>query len=536
MSHIKEQLDVMIQGKDFIATIPQNLDSTAIITAPTDVATFESQALTAALLKYPTTERMYSPFTSEDSINTDPTLATIDDLAVNLQNDIDSALEGINLIRRFILTDDIIGKCQEAIESNVNTEYRLSYIDVSDKRNKSKKLEAAKAEVEAFNYQINIEGLIRECIPLAHAEGTVIYVLRYNGSSYVVDRLPLGIAYIADYSYGGKPIVCINMAVLEDRLKKTYEVNKRKKAIFLKNIEDDIKNNYPPEVYTAYKAKESICRLDPRYTAVIRINNLGRKYGVSPIFRALKSAIMLKNYEDTDYINAKARAKKIIFQQLQPELMGEHGEKKGFEYTAKAHSDLAEAWKNKTVVYTGIPQVKDIKYVEPKVQDTSTEKINVYRTKIMTTLGIGFADNNNANFSIANISLSQLMRTINSISEQLERAIVEWYQVLFVNSHIDFEYLPKIHIIDSEAMDMSVRASLVELLLSKLNSSYQTAYEMLGLSVEDERQRRIAENEQDYDSIFTPHASQYTSSGNETGRPQSNEDEDKQAYDQEYRA
>ena len=525
----------MIKGSDFIATIPQSLEDVTIVTASTDVASFESQALTAALSKYPTTERMYSPFTSEDSASTDTTLTTIDDLAANLQNDVDSALEGINLVRRFILTDDIIGKCQEAIESNVNTEYRLSYIDVSDKRNKSKKLEAAKAEIEAFNYQINIEGLIRECIPLAHAEGTVIYVLRYNGSSYVVDRLPLGIAYIADYSYGGKTIVCIDMTVLENRLKKTYEVNKRKKAIFLKNIEDDIKNNYPPEVYAAYKAKESICRLDPRNTAVIRINNLGRKYGVSPIFRALKSAVMLQNYEDTDYINAKARAKKIIFQQMNPEIMGERGDKKGFEYTVKAHSDLAQAWKNKTVVYTSIPQVKDLKYVEPKVQDTSTEKINVYRTKIMTTLGIGFADNNNANFSIANISLSQLMRTINCISEQLERAIMQWYEVLFTNSKIDFEYLPKIDIIDSEAMDMSVRMSLVELLYSKLNSSYQTAYEVLGMSAEDERQRRISENEAEYDEIFKPHASQYNTSGNSAGRPQSNEDEDKQAYDQEYR-
>ena len=84
------------------------------------------------------------------------------------------------------------------------------------------------------------------------------------------------------------------------------------------------------------------------------------------------------------------------------------------------------------------------------------------------------------------------MRTINCISEQLERAIMQWYEVLFTNSKIDFEYLPKIDIIDSEAMDMSVRMSLVELLYSKLNSSYQTAYEVLGMSAEDERQRRIA--------------------------------------------
>ena len=77
-----------------------------------------------------------------------------------------------------------------------------------------------------------------------------------------------------------------------------------------------------------------------------------RKYGVSPIVRALKSALILENYENSDFTNTKAKAKKIIHQIIRKDAMGEKFLKSGFEYTLKAHDDLMQAWKNKTVVYT----------------------------------------------------------------------------------------------------------------------------------------------------------------------------------------
>ena len=180
------------------------------------------------------------------------------------------------------------------------------------------------------------------------------------------------------------------MTELTSRLRKVYEKDKKQKAIFFKNIEEDIRNNYPPEVYTAYKAGERIAKLDPKRARIMRICNMGRKYGVSPIVRALRSALMLENIEDSDYINNKAKAKKIIHQVLRKETMGTNLEKQGLSQAAYAHSELMKAWKNKTVVYTSAPFVEKIQYVEPSVNDTSADKINLYRSKIMTTLGIGF--------------------------------------------------------------------------------------------------------------------------------------------------
>lgn len=519
--------------ESFIMSVPETASEPVVITSYNEQLTDYEQRVLSDVLKANPDMNLYSVHPSDDSTTDTLTIDRLGELAAGIQSSLDNILELNRYIRRYIVTDDIIGKVYEAIESNVNTDYRLSFGDYSTQRNKLKKLDNAKRVVAEFNRQINIKHLIREVIPIAYTEGNCIMCLRTDGDHHVVDIYPLGLAYISDYTYGGKPIVCINMTELKNRLQKTYEKDKKNKAIFMKNIEDEIKQNYPPEVYNAYKTGDSICRLDVDYTGVIRIGNIGRKYGVSPIGRALKSALMLENYEKSDYTNAKAKAKKIIHQKLRKEAMGDEYKKTGFEFTVKAHNDFMQAWKNKTVVYTSIPQVESISYIEPKSEEVNADKINIYRSKIMTTLGIGFADPENANFSISKISLEQLMKTINSISEQLEVIIQDWYRVLYKEEGIDMEYLPNIQILDAEAMSIDVKKDLVELIFSKLNGSYQTAYEFLGLSYEDEKQRRMAENDEKVDEIFTPHSSQYTSSGDTgtSGRPTSNPDEDKQSYD-----
>lgn len=526
-----------VQNDDFMVTISAKGDEeTVVVTSFAEQLTqYEDKILIAALKDYDATKKQYSAYTLDKSSNDTLTPTLIDELSNGIQSDLTKVLTANGLIRKYIITDDIIGKTYESIESNVNTNYKLSYSNFTKQRNKSKKLDTVKATVETFNRQINLRQLIRDSIPLTYAEGTYILCLRYDGNSYTVDHYPLGVAYVSEYTFGGKPVVCIDIKELENRLKKTYSKDKKNKPIFFENIEKDIQANYPKEVYDAYKRKESTVRLDTRYTGVLRIGNLGRRYGVSPILRALKSALMLENFENSDYIGAKAKAKKIIHQVMRKEAMGEAFKNKGLEMTAHAHKELLNAWQNKTVVYTSCPQVEKVTYVESAISETNAEKINTYRSKIMTTLGIGFIDTSVANFSVSKISLEQLMKTINAISEQLERIIQDWYQVLFENENLDMEYLPTIQILDSEQMDMEMKKSLVELLYSKLNCSMETAFELLGYSLEDEKQKRINENADKLDEeIFLPHNSQYTAGEKSPGRTPESENNDKQTVDKQY--
>lgn len=528
--------------ESFLISIPKKDGNEILYTSSNEFESdFDSVAnrLIMSSIKDYQKDTMYSVRPQDDISDDNLTPEDIDRLAVGIQSNLANVRKVNEIIRNYIIIDDIIGKTQEAIETNVNTEIKLSYNDFSNQRNKNKQLETAKAIVNKFNKQIRLKHLIKECIPITFAEGNCIYCLRTNEdkSEYSVDRYPLGIAIVSDYNLNGNPIIEIDINELQNRLKKIYKKDKNNNALYFKNIEEDIKNNYPIEVYNAYKNKERYVRLDTKTTKIIRINNLGRKYGISPIFKALKPALMLKTYENSDYINTKAKAKKIIFQKMRKEAMGKDYLKTGIQYTIKAHTDLMDAWKNKTVVYTAIPQVESLEYVEPNVDETNADKINAYRSKEMTTLGIGFIDSNVANFSVAKISLEQLMKTINSISEQLEEVIQSWYSVLFENEGIDTMFLPDIQILDTEVMDIELKKELAKLIYTTFNGSLETSLGLLGINANDEKAKRQRENELGYDDVFIPRQTSYTvtKDGSETGRPPDSENEDKQEYDANHR-
>ena len=85
-----------------------------------------------------------------------------------------------------------------------------------------------------------------------------------------------------------------------------------------------------------------------------------------------------------------------------------------------------------------------------------------------------------------------------------------------------------------------VRNAIVDTLFTKLNCSYETAFEMLGVSMEDEQIRREKENNEKIDQIFSPRQTAYTTTGasntgNAGGRPAGEDEakEDKQTYDKE---
>lgn len=482
-------------------------------------------------------------------LNTDGlTLTRLSELAASVpQSTLKSILEINNFVRYYINLDDLFGKTYEAIDTNTNTESKLVYkdYDYDEHRNKSLVLEKAKKVIDDFNRQINLKELIRKVIPLTFAEGNyIMYLRRYQGN-YVVDYFPLEVAVVSDYCRGNKPVVMIDLNVLKRRLKKSYLKNKKNKAQFLKDIEDEIKNAYPEEVYKAYEEGERYAVLDFDRTGIIRICHMNRKYGLTPFFRALKPLLMLYNFENADFVNAKAKAKKVLHQKLRKDLLSEGNENvAGLSAMTYAHKNLMAAWAQDTVLVTTPPAVESISYVEPNADDIDVDKINLYRAIIMTTLGIGFLNSESSQaFTVANLSVRQLMLTINKISEQLESILNLWYCLVLQDNGISAEYAPTITVIDSEQMELGVRQDLAEFLYSKLNCSLDTAYGILGYSVEDEKAKRIKENNENLGEIFTPHSTSYNSSGSDDseagqpGRPASDEPEDggvKQDYDKSY--
>lgn len=528
-------------------------DDETVIVSGFDVQLSEQETnwMRDALQRFDKGGSQYSVVLNEESSSgtaKTTTLDDIDDLAFNAQSDI-SKIQKINaLVRQASNEDDIIGKVHEAVESNLNSNVRISFDTLPSDYDEGIKLEA-ESEIERFHKEINVNDIVTIAITTTYDEGNCIQYLRSKKSKgiyhHVVDRYPLGVALISDYSMNTIPYVLIDTSELTNRLQKTMLKSKKNKPLFFKNTAEEIKNNYPKEVTKAYTSKEKYAILDVQRTGVNRFGNMNRKYGISPVFKALKPKIMLDTFDKTDNVNAKAKAKKIIAQYLKKEVLGQRGEKKGLEDMAYAHDCLVQAFKNKTVLYTPPGSVEKIEYVEPKVEMTNTETIIQYRSRVTSALGISFLNTDGKQtVSTANISIKQLMKTINKIAERQEKILQRWYEVVLFEAGIPIEYCPTPHILDSEMLEFEIKKDLVEFLFSKLNCSYQTAYEFLGMDFDNEVVRRKSEKENGYDLILTPHPTSYNTSGSDeigAGRPMggTNEGNDvnekKQEYDKNYR-
>lgn len=486
-------------------------------------------------------------FNESQSRSTDTTIDDLKDLALNAQNDV-SKIQKINvLIRQALNEDDIIGKVHESVESNLNSKVRISFDNLPENYDKDVKNKAENT-IKRFHKEVNIDEQMTSAIISTYTEGNCISYLRSkkNKSSYhhVIDKYPLGVALISDYSVNGIPNVLIDTSELTNRLQKTTLKNKKNKPLFFANTSDEIKSNYPKEVIDAYVNREKYAKLDLRRTGVNRFGNLGRAYGVSPIFKALKPKIMLDTFDKSDAVNAKAKEKKIIVQTMRKETMGENYNKKGLEDMAYAHTCLMAAWGNPTVVYTPPPCVESVKYVEPTAELTNEKNITQYRSRVTSALGISFLNTDGQQtVSTANISIKQLMKTINKIAERQEKILQRWYEIVLIEEGIPIDYCPTPTILDAELLEQELKQDLAEFLFSKLNCSFSTAYEVLGYSFKDELERRKLEIEDNVDLYMKPHATSYNSSGSEdsnVGRPtgstsNGNEvDEKKSEYDKNY--
>lgn len=536
-------------------------DGTTLVTASVPYGMtdeqFEKGILTAMMEEYQNDvrKRQYSVFTKENAYAATLTLEEIRSLAVGIHSDLNKILKLNNYLLQYVTIDAYMGRAYECIYSNINTEYKLTYPQPLESDD-PKVFEQVKSEIENFNQFINIKDLIRDAVAGTFLEGnysTYLRLLKKGNDvvSAVVDHYPLEICYPSDYCIDSDSILEFDLRTLKTRLMKTYKKTKKsKKALYFKDALDEINANYPPEVAEAFKNGEDFTPLDKLRTGFMKINDMDRKFGVSPLFKALKALIVLDNIENADVADSKSRSKKIIFQKLRKELLGNNGERKGFAETEYAHKSAVAALNTNFCLYTGAPFVEDLSYVVDKsTNDNTSDTIKQYTSKLLTALGISFADSELSSYSTANISVEQLMRTINAISEQLEKILNKYYQIYLDAIGLPKELAPVVTITDSEMMEFSLRKDFASFIYSTLNVSRDTAFKLVGLDIEDEKQKRIEENKAGLDDIFKPRETAFnrskdgltddivvapTGETKTNGRPASSDDTAKQEFDKNY--
>ena len=312
--------------------------------------------------------------------------------------------------------------------------------------------------------------------------------------------------------------------VTESRLKKTYSKTKKKKAIWFEDVKADIQNNFP-YVWDAYKNGESIARLDTKYAKACRFNNIGRKYGVSPLVKILPDFIVLNNIRKADVTTSKMKQRVIIAQILRAELLGPEGKRKGVTEAIYSHQQLMSALSTSASVYTAPAFVEKLQYVQPEKEDASDNKLTEYNHNLMIGLGIGYIDPTTSTVAGAKLALDDLMKTVNAIADSVQQVLNAYFVVVLDENGIDAEYAPTIDILNSEALALAMRKELASFIFGTLNGSYRTAYELVGLDYDTEYNRRETENGDKIEEVFAPHATAYTSGGTNTNTGKKNIDE-----------
>lgn len=487
-------------------------------------------------------KHIYSTVLDNESSISVTSIDEITSLAQNTQNSINKVQKINGIVKYYVNKEDLIGRVVETIENNVNTQYKIDYPYEPKIKKDRKRLDDLKQIIDKFNKQIDISSLIRENALNTYTEGNNIMYLMGDKDGYSVVNYPLDMIEVTSMKIDGDNIVSFNTGALSSKLQSNKAKFSRLKSVNkLINIEtiteNEIKRDYPNEVYDSYMVKDNITLLNPQRVGLVRINQLKGLYGLTPIFKALVPQLLLETIDKSDQKVLVQKTKKIYFQSLRKEIIEDP---KVIEKTGYSQASLLKAMGNETIVYTSAPFVEDLKLIEPKTELTDANVKSGYKLRILEALGISFiSSQGSSSITTTKINYNELLKIINRITKRLENIINKWYQLVTVENGFPIEISPKITIEDTEKMDLDSKLRIADLYYSKIGLSYESIFDLLGLDYQTEKRKREAENKDKLEEVFLPHSNSYTSNSNDlldnnknSNNSTQNENLDKREYDQ----
>ena len=473
------------------------------------------------------------------------TLEEIKELAKNPQFDKAKVTKIYSLLEYYVNKDIFLGKTYDVLSNNINTNFRVIYPNSLPEK-KGKKvtskdndiLMSAKKTVEDFINKADIRQVISDAVLTTFTRGNYIGYLCGDASiGFTIDEYPLDMIEITKLKRGGSNLVSFDVKELKSRLEaecKKYNNLKAKYEFmdFKQLAKDIISEDYPIEISEASKVNDKVAILNPAKVGISRINNMKGQYGISPMFKALKSLLILEQIDSTDSKVLIGKTKKIFFQKLRSDLMqsntpGTTGKTYAKKEAGYAQGSLMTAMGEDVVVYTAQPYVESLEIIEPKSELTSTNTVRQHKDDVINGVGIGFVSGQDGKgVATTEFTYDDLLKSINKIvKRQVEPMLNKFIQTVIVENGFDVSLSPLIEIQGTEMLDIDTIAKVVELYRNKLNLSMETIFEAIGLDVEDETIKRMSENavqnpnapmgSEGLSSVFYPYQTSYTMSGSE---------------------
>lgn len=531
MSKKTVEIDIseLENGKNKIIT---NIDGNIVMTDFSQSVNEEkaqfSSGIEQATYDFQRQEHLITRLVTQEGSTYVTTISEIQELAKNTQNDIEKIKKINSIVQYYVNQDDVIGRVVELIENNINTEYKINFPMLPKGRSQGKFKDNLELIVDTFLNDIDVVNFIKRAVTNTFMFGNYIPYLKGDANTgFVIEEYPLGILEISPYKIDGEPLITMNVNDLKQALSNAQTSYQNLKSLTInipRTVDDEIKNNYPEEVVAALNVKDKLCFMNPERTSAVRINNFNGLYGVTPIFKAMKSLLMLDTYANVDNSNAKAKAKKIYHQVLRKEVLTPDGTRtKHANEIAYAHASLMAAMQKQTVIVTSPAYVEKIEILEPKVTETDPDVILSHRTRVLDALGIGFVSTEQKiSFSTVDVNVNEILKTINKIIEQIETVLNKFLKAVCIANNIDVMYAPVIGVHQTQNFTLDARYKIIDLLYSKIGASYKTIFNILGKEFDFDTEVRSRLEEQIYevdgvtynlDDVFTPHVTSFTLSG-----------------------
>lgn len=438
-------------------------------------------------------------------------------LSENAQNNLDKILELNSIIEYYINTDDLIGRVIETVENNTNKSYTI--------KKKTNTTDTMMTSIKNFCEQIDIGYVVGEVTSNTFAKGTTImYLMGDVQKGWHLSFYPLGVCEITPIEQDHEPLVVMNVSKLVSGIQRSlnkYFMGEKYQEMIKNKISSMIKENYPPEVYEAYVNQEQYALLDNERCSVVRVNKGDGLMGLSPIVKGLKAEIMLETIDAVDRKNLIDRAKKIYFQKMRKECLDKDNNKIGNlpNITGFLQQQLMFAMQQEDVIYTAPPYAESLEILEPKVELTPSEKIMEYRNRLLSALGISFISaEDGSSYTVTNLNYSELLKSINKISKQLEPIFNKYFKLLCFEKGYKLDKCPIMEIESTELISMESKVALINTYYTTLGLSRETTFKVLGIDIDIETQRRKQENDEGLNDIFEPYQTSYNVNGQEIGK------------------
>lgn len=438
-------------------------------------------------------------------------------LSENAQNNLDKILELNSIIEYYINTDDLIGRVIETVENNTNKSYTI--------KKKTNTTDTMMTSIKNFCEQIDIGYVVGEVTSNTFAKGTTImYLMGDVQKGWHLSSYPLGVCEITPIEQDHEPLVVMNVSKLVSGIQRSlnkYFMGEKYQGMIENKISSMLKENYPPEVYEAYENQEQYALLDNERCSVVRVNKGDGLMGLSPVVKGLKAEIMLETIDAVDRKNLIDRAKKIYFQKMRKECLDKDNNKIGNlpNITGFLQQQLMFAMQQEDVIYTAPPYAESLEILEPKVELTPSEKIMEYRNRLLSALGISFISaEDGSSYTVTNLNYSELLKSINKISKQLEPIFNKYFKLLCFEKGYKLDKCPTMEIESTELISMESKVALINTYYTTLGLSRETTFKVLGIDIDIETQRRKQENDKGLNDIFEPYQTSYNVNGLEVGK------------------